>query len=106
MVTDMSSTDCLMNPAGCAKGLSLGMTVKFDKSVNDYKEPRYLLDTGAQSLQTRGVSFYVKDGKVFFTLAISQKSWEVRTNNNGRDGKCLSRFILDVNKTQVRQLIK
>lgn len=73
----MSNTDCLVDPALCGKGLSLGMSVKFDKSVNDSKEPRYLLDTGAQSSQTRGVSMYIKEGKVFFNLAISQKSWEV-----------------------------
>ena len=73
----MSMTDCLMDPALCSKGLSLGMTVKFDQSVKDYKEPRYLLDTGAKSSQTRGVSIYVKDGKLFFNLAISQKAWEV-----------------------------
>lgn len=78
LTTDMSMTDCLSDPALCSKGLSLGMTVKFDQSVKEYKEPRYLLDTGAQSSQTRGVSLYVKDGKVFFNLAISQKTWQVR----------------------------
>ena len=77
LTTDMSMTDCLMDPTLCAKGLSIGMNVKFDNSVKDYKETRYLLDTGAQSSQTRGVSFYIKDARVFFNLAISQKSWEV-----------------------------
>ena len=81
LTTDMSMTDCLSDPALCSKGLSLGMTVKFDQSVKEYKEPRYLLDTGAQSSQTRGVSLYVKDGKVFFNLAISQKTWQVRKSN-------------------------
>lgn len=77
LTTDMSANDCVMNPALCPKGLSIGMNLKFDQSVKDYKEPRYLIDTGAQSSQTRGISIYVKDGKVFFTLAISQKVWEV-----------------------------
>lgn len=78
LTTDMSATDCLMDPTLCNKGLSIGMNVMFDKSVNEYKDPRYLLDTGAQSSQTRGVSMYIKDGRLFFNLAISQKSWEVR----------------------------
>ena len=78
LTTDMSATDCLMDPGLCSyKGLSIGMNLKFEQSVKDYKEPRYLIDTGAQSSQTRGVSMYIKDGKVFFTLAISQKVWEV-----------------------------
>lgn len=77
LTTDMSANDCVMNPALCPKGLSVGMNLKFDQSVKTYKEPRYLIDTGAQSSQTRGISIYVKDGKVFFTLAISQKVWEV-----------------------------
>lgn len=74
----MSGTDCVMDPALCTKGLSIGMSLKFDQSAKDYKEPKYLIDTGAQSSQTRGVSMFVKDGKIFFTLAISQKVWEVR----------------------------
>ena len=78
LTTDMSATDCLIDPTLCSKGLSIGMNVMFDKSVNEYKDPRYLLDTGAQSSQTRGVSMYIKDGRLFFNLAISQKSWEVR----------------------------
>lgn len=77
LTTDMSVTDCVMDPALCTKGLSIGMNLKFDQSAKEYKEPRYLIDTGAQSSQTRGVSLYVKDGKIFFTLAISQKVWEV-----------------------------
>ena len=77
LTTDMSANDCVMNPALCPKGLSVGMNLKFDQSVKSYKEPRYLIDTGAQSSQTRGISIYVKDGKLFFTLAISQKVWEV-----------------------------
>ena len=77
LTTDMSATDCVMDPGLCTKGLSVGMNLKFDQSVKDYKEPRYLIDTGAQSSQTRGISVYVKDGKIFFTLAISQKVWEV-----------------------------
>ena len=82
LTTDMSMTDCLMDPALCSsRGLSIGMSVKFDKSVEDYKEARYLLDTGAQSSHTRGLSVYLKDGKVFFTLAISQKVWEVSTGS-------------------------
>ena len=78
LTTDMASTDCVMDPSLCMKGLSIGMNLKFDQSAKDYKEPRYLIDTGAQSSQTRGVSMYVKDGKIFFKLAISQKVWEVR----------------------------
>lgn len=78
LTTDMASTDCVMDPALCMKGLSIGMNLKFDQSMKDYKEPRYLIDTGAQSSQTRGVSMYVKDGKIYFKLAISQKVWEVR----------------------------
>nr|XP_058946642.1 uncharacterized protein LOC131774603 [Pocillopora verrucosa] len=77
LTTDMASTDCVMDPALCMKGLSIGMNLKFDQSIKDYKEPRYLIDTGAQSSQTRGVSMYVKDGKIYFKLAISQKVWEV-----------------------------
>lgn len=77
LTTDMSATDCVMDPALCTKGLSIGMNLKFDQSAKEYKEPRYLIDTGAQSSQTRGVSLYVKDRKIFFTLAISQKVWEV-----------------------------
>ena len=95
LTTDMSNTDCLMDPALCGKGLSLGMSVKFDKSVNDYKEPRYLLDTGAQSSQTRGVSMYTKEGKVFLQFGYQPKVL------GGKNTKYRDFYVYTQNKLRV-----
>ena len=78
LTTDMGSTDCVMDPAQCTKGMSLGINMKLDQSVMNYKDARYLIDTGALSSQTRGVSLYIKDGKLGYMLAIHNKLWEVR----------------------------
>ena len=78
LTTDMAGTDCIMDPALCTKGLSIGMSLKFDQSAKNYKEPRYLIDTGAQSSQTRGISMYVKDGKIFFKLFPASKALNIQ----------------------------
>lgn len=46
LIIDMSMIDCLMDFIFCIKGLLIGMNVKFDNFVKDYKEIRYLLDMG------------------------------------------------------------
>lgn len=67
---------CLLNPENCIEGFSLGAKLKFD-GVPDNENDRYLLDTGAQSTARRGISLFVKSGKLAFTLATGERTWMV-----------------------------
>lgn len=43
-----------------------------------YSTPKYIIDSGARSLTTRGVSAYIVNGNLFFELATAKKAWKVR----------------------------
>lgn len=77
--TSLSVTDCLQDPGQCLNGFSMGTKVKLDEACMSYKEPRYIVDSGARSLTTRGVSVYIVNGNLFFELATAKKAWKVCT---------------------------
>ena len=70
--------DCLRDPGLCVYGFSIGSRIKFDQADMAYTIPKYIFDSGARSLTTRGVSVYVVKGNLFFELATANKAWKVR----------------------------
>ena len=44
----------VLDPALCPRGLSVEMTVKVDPAATMYRAPRYILDSGASSFNSRG----------------------------------------------------
>lgn len=77
--TILSLSDCLLDPDQCAGGFSMGTKIKLDEAGMSYKEPKYIVDSGARSLTTRGVSMYIVNGNLFFELATAKKAWKVCT---------------------------
>ena len=75
--TSLSLSDCLQDPGQCAGGFSMGTKVMLDEAGMSYKEPKYIVDSGARSLTTRGVSVYIVNGNLFFELATAKKAWKV-----------------------------
>lgn len=75
----LSKTDCLQDPGQCPNGFTIGTKVKFDEADLSYKMPKYIVDSGARSLTTRGVSVYIVNGNLFFELATAKKAWKVCT---------------------------
>ena len=75
--TSLSLSDCLQDPGQCAGGFSMGTKVMLDEAGMSYKEPKYIVDSGARSLTTRGVSVYLVNGNLFFELATAKKAWKV-----------------------------
>ena len=59
-------------------GFSMGAKLKFDEEDMSYSTPKYIIDSGARSLTTRGVSAYIVNGNLFFELATAKKAWKVR----------------------------
>lgn len=70
-------TDCLQDPEQCQNGFSMGAKLKLDEAVMSYKMPKYIVDSGARSLTTRGVSVYIVNGNLIFELATAKKAWKV-----------------------------
>ncbi|XP_031555970.1 uncharacterized protein LOC116292758 [Actinia tenebrosa] len=73
----ISQEDCLIDPGKCISGFTLASKLFLHNSVASYTTPKYIVDTGASSAKTRGISMYVMSGKVFFELATSSKVWTV-----------------------------
>ena len=78
--TSLPLSDCLQDPGRCWNGFSMGAKMKFDEVDMSYKEPKYIVDSGARSLTTRGVSVYIVNGNLFFELATAKKAWKVCTS--------------------------
>lgn len=76
--TSLPINDCLQDPGQCSSGFTIGTKVKFDEADMSYKEPKFIVDSGARSLNTRGVSVYIVNGNLFFELATAKKAWKVR----------------------------
>jgi hypothetical protein len=51
------------------------MTVKVDPAATMYRAPRYILDSGASSFNSRGVALYTMDNKLRADVAIEDKSY-------------------------------
>ena len=75
--TSLPINDCLQDPGQCSNGFTIGTKVKFDEADMSYKEPKFIVDSGARSLNTRGVSVYIVNGNLFFELATAKKAWKV-----------------------------
>lgn len=69
--------DCLMDPGKCISGFTLASKLFLHSSVASYTKPKYIVDTGASSAKSRGISMYVMSGKVFAELATTSKVWTV-----------------------------
>ena len=64
-----------LDPNLCPRGLSVEMTIKVDPEATSYREPRYILDTGASSFNSRGVSLYTIDNKLRADVAIRDTAY-------------------------------
>ncbi len=73
------SSDCLIDPGLCYEGFSIAGKFMFDDSAKDYTEARQVLDTGAHGGSSRGISVFLKGGKLHFQLRTSTKTWMVST---------------------------
>ena len=74
---DLPRSDCLRDPGLCVNGFSIGCRIKFDQADMAYAMPKYIFDSGARSLSTRGVSVYIVKGSLFFELATATRAWKV-----------------------------
>ena len=77
----LHSTDCLLAPANCKDGLSLGFKIKFAGLVK-FPEERYIVDTGVLSKGTRGIAIYLQDGQLFCVVMTMTAQWKVCTNDS------------------------
>lgn len=75
---------CLHDPSKCPNGLSLSCKLKFNRVVRTYKEPHYILDSGGHKKGTRGLSAYLLNNNLYFSVAMSTDedtlTWTVRTS--------------------------
>ena len=51
------------------------MTIKIDREATSYREPRYILDTGASSFNSRGVALYTIDSKLRADVAVKNTAY-------------------------------
>ncbi|XP_028400368.1 uncharacterized protein LOC114523591 [Dendronephthya gigantea] len=66
---------CVSDPELCSRGLSVEMTIKVDPAATMYRSPRYILDSGASSFNSRGVALYTMDNKLRADVAIKDKAY-------------------------------
>lgn len=64
-------------------GFSISFKLKFDQRVREYKEPRYVLDTGGHVNGVNGISVYLVNDNMYFQVIRSTSedvmTWRVRT---------------------------
>lgn len=75
--TQLGTNNILTNPEKATGGFSLGIKLKFDSSAKEYDTPRYVLDTGAKSAGTAGMSLYVFNGQIVVELSSTRTKWKV-----------------------------
>ena len=72
----------LFNIPKAKHGFSISFKVKFDQRVRDYKEPKYILDTGGHEGGIKGVSVYIVNDNMFFQVISNPQEdimiWKVR----------------------------
>ena len=73
----LPKSDCLQDPEACLNGFSVGVKLKFDQADMTYPVPKYIFDSGARSLTTRGISLYLMNGNLFVELGTAKKAWKV-----------------------------
>ena len=64
-----------LDPSLCPHGLSVEMTMKIDPVATMYRAPRYILDSGASSFNSRGIALYTMDNKLRADVAIKDKAY-------------------------------
>lgn len=69
----------LIDPSSAVNGFGLGFKLMLDSSVQKIKEPSYVLDAGGGV--GKGVSVFIKSGKIFCIVAVEQKMWQVRPHH-------------------------
>ena len=77
--TTLHSTDCLIAPANCRDGLSIGFKIRFT-GLTKFPEERYIVDTGVLSKGTRGITIYIQDGQLFCVVMTMAAQWKVCLN--------------------------
>ena len=58
----------------CVEGLTIEMTVLVPKEAQKMKEVRYILDSGASTFNSRGVSMYMLNGKLRSDIAMTDQA--------------------------------
>ena len=76
----LHSTDCLLAPANCRDGLSIGFKIRFTGFVK-FPEERYIVDTGVLSKGTRGIAIYLQNGQLFCVVMTMTAQWKVSVND-------------------------
>lgn len=66
----------LTNPEIYSSGITFGLKLKFLKT--EYEVPAYIIDTGAKSVKSRGISLYILNRKLVFELSTSTTLFKVR----------------------------
>ena len=74
--TELNPKDGLMDPEKLVEGFTIGMKIKLDPVTKTCTTPRFIVDTGAASLNTRGVSVYTVGGKILALVTTSKSSWQ------------------------------
>ena len=75
--TYLEDTNCLHDPELCSRGLSFGVKLRLDKEVNDYTEPKFILDTGGHGKNTRGVALFVENRKLVAEVTTKNMRYRV-----------------------------
>ena len=69
----------MTNPELYRSGVTIGIKLKFDSKIAKYDIPTYILDTGAKSVKSRGISLYLLDKKLVFELNTLNTLFKVRS---------------------------
>ena len=95
----LSSVDCLITPANCRDGLSVGFKIKLI-GLTKFPEERYIVDTGVLSKGTRGIAIYLQNGQLFCVVMTMTAQWKVSSKEFSHP-QCYSfKLILSINNTQ------
>lgn len=82
------SSDCLIDPGLCMDGFSIAGKFMFYDNAKTYTDAHYVLDTGAHGGTSRGISMYLKNGKLHFQLTTSSKTWTVSILKESENREC------------------
>lgn len=75
--TEITRTDGLLDPEKLTGGFTIVIKLKFDPDIKNCNTPRFIVDTGATSLNTRGLSVYTLSGKIIAVVTTSKTTWKV-----------------------------
>ena len=69
--------DCILDPGCCPDGFTVSLKVNINPAMKNMTEAKYILDSGAHGGSSRGISMYVKSGKLHYHLTTKDKTWTV-----------------------------